>query len=77
MEFIQRFASLPKWARIVLVLLVGLIPAIHRIYRYTETRNENTLIVGVLCVVPLVGGIIQIIDAISIGTENRITVAMD
>ena len=52
MEFIQRFASLPKWARIVLVLLVGLIPAIHRIYRYTETRNENTLIVGVLCVVP-------------------------
>ena len=77
MEFIQRFASLPKWARIVLVLLVGLIPAIHRIYRYTETRNENTLIVGVLCVVPFVGGIIQIIDAISIGTDDRIKMGME
>lgn len=76
MDFIRKFEELPKWAKVILILCAGIVPAAIRINRYFETKNEDTLIVGVLCVVPMAGLVIQIIDTISELTDNKIKFVM-
>lgn len=72
MKIIETFESLPKWAKIVLLVFVGLICPIYRILKYLETKNTNTLIAGVLGFIPFVGTILQVIDIITEVTDNKI-----
>lgn len=72
MKIIETFESLPKWAKVVLLVFVGLICPIYRILKYLETKNTNTLIAGVLALIPFVGTIIQVIDIITEVTDNKI-----
>ena len=72
MKFIETFESLPKWAKIVLLVFVGLISPIYRIIVYLETKNTNILIAGVLGFIPFVGTILQVIDIITEVTDNKI-----
>ena len=77
MDFFKRFEELPKWAKIILIISVPLIPAAFRIFRYFETKNNSTLVVGVLCVLPYVGTVIQIIDVVTEITDNKIKFYME
>lgn len=72
MKIIETFESLPKWAKVVLLVFVGLICPIYRILKYLETKNTNTLIAGILALIPFVGTIIQVIDIITEVTDNKI-----
>jgi Kef-type K+ transport system membrane component KefB len=77
MDFFKKFEELPMWAKIILIIAVPLIPAAFRIFRYFETKNNSTLVVGILCVVPSVGMVFQIIDVVNEITDNRIKFCMD
>ncbi len=72
MKIIETFESLPKWAKVVLLVFVGLICPIYRIIKYLETKNTNTLIAGILALIPFVGTIVQVIDIITEVTDNKI-----
>lgn len=77
MKFIETFEGLPQWAKIVLLLCVGLISASYRILKYLESKNELTLLVGVLAVVPGVGQVVSIIDVISEVQSNKLSFHVD
>jgi type II secretory pathway component PulF len=72
MKIIETFENLPKLAKVLLLIFVGLICPIYRIVKYLETKNTNTLIAAILCFVPVVGTIIQAIDIITEVTDNKI-----
>lgn len=72
MKIIETFESLPKWAKILLIIFVGLICPIYRILKYLESKNTNILIAGILGFIPFVGAIFQVIDIITEITDNKI-----
>lgn len=74
-----KFESLPMWAKVVLLLVVGtLISPIYRILRYFETKNTKTLVAGILMlVIPCVGTVIGIVDIITEITKGSITLLAD
>ena len=70
---IGTFESFPKWAKALLILFTGgIIPAVYRIIKYLDTKNTNTLLVGILALVPCIAPILAIVDIISELTDNRI-----
>ena len=73
MKFIETFESLPKWAKIIFIVLVPLVGATYRVLRYTESKNQATLVWGVLSVVPYAGQVLAIIDIISEIKHNKLT----
>ena len=77
MKFIETFESLPKWAKIVFILCVPIFGANYRMLKYAESKNKDTLHWGVLSVVPFVGQIVGIIDALSEYKNNKITFHID
>lgn len=77
MNIIETFESFPKWAKVLLLVFVGIISALYRIIKYVETKNTKTLLVGVLCFIPCVGQVIQIVDIISELTDNKIKYFVD
>ena len=73
MNIIKTFEELPKWAKALLIFLTGaIIPAVYRILKYLDTKNTNTLLFGILAIVPCIGTVIAIIDIISELTDNKI-----
>ena len=61
------FTDLPFIVKLLLQIFVGgIFGLIFRIIRFTETKTTSTLVVGILCVVPLVCYVTWIIDLISI-----------
>ena len=77
MNFYKAFETLPKWARIVFVLCTGLISANYRILRYLESKNEKTLLFGVLAIVPGAGLIVQVLDIIAIINDEKFKFFVD
>ena len=72
-RIITTFENFPKIAKVILLIFVGLICGIYRIIRYTETKNNATLVVGILAFIPVVGFIIQVLDVVSEIFNNEIT----
>lgn len=74
-----KFESLPMWAKVVLLLVLGtLISPIYRILRYFETKNKKTLVAGILMlVIPCVGTVLGIVDVVTELTQGKITVLAD
>lgn len=78
MNYTHYFDELPKWARLVLLVLVGgLVSGVYRILRYLETKNVVTLVIGIASLAPCLGNIFQIIDIITEITSNKISVLAD
>ena len=74
-----QFEALPKWAKIILLLpflVGGLVSAIYRIIRYTETKNTTTLVVGIVSLFCL-GSILAIVDIVTEITDNKIKFLAD
>jgi uncharacterized membrane protein len=72
-SIITTFENFPKIAKVLLLIFVGIISGIYRIIRYTETKNNATLVAGILAFVPVVGFIIQVLDVVSEIFNNEIT----
>ena len=61
------FTDLPFIVKLLLQIFLGnLFGIIFRILRFVETKTTATLIVAILCVVPVANFVIWIIDLISI-----------
>lgn len=77
-NIIKTFEELPKWAKALLIFFTGsIIPAVYRIIKYLDTKSTNTLLFGILALVPCAGTVIAIIDIISELTDNRIKFMAD
>ena len=71
------FESLPKIAKVLILIFVGVIVSgVYRIVRYLETKNIVTLVVGILCFTGI-GFVIGIIDAVTEILNDRISVFAD
>ena len=78
------YDDLPKIAKIIIPIVLaltgvgaGLLPCAYRILRFAETKNVVTLIVGILCIIPVVGFVASIIDLITMITKEQISVLAD
>jgi len=73
-SIIEQYEALPQIAKVLILIIVGgLVSAIYRIIRYTETKQSSTLLWGILCFVPCVGFIPWIMDIVSEITQNHCT----
>lgn len=72
-SIITTFENFPKIAKVLLLIFVGIISGIYRIIRYTETKNNATLVAGILAFIPVIGFIIQVLDVVSEIFNNEIT----
>ena len=70
------FESLPKIVRIILFIPFWgwVFSALNRIFKYVDKKNTTTLIVGIICVLPIIGFVMSIIDLVTTITDDKITV---
>ena len=72
-SILEAFENLPKIVKVLLFLFVGVISPIYRILRWVDTKNNTTLIVGIIgFFLPL-----WIVDLVTEITSNRVTVCAD
>lgn len=72
---VKWFDGLDKVVRIILLLpwWGWVFAALYRIFKYTESKNTTTLIVGILCVIPIIGFVVSIIDLVTTITSDKLT----
>lgn len=70
------FESLPKIVRIILFIPFWgwVFSALNRIFKYVDKKNTVTLVVGIICVLPIIGFVMAIIDLVTTITDDKITV---
>ena len=70
------FEDLPRIVRIILFIPFWgwIFSALNRIFRYVDKKNVATLVVGILCVIPIIGFIMSILDLITTLTDDKIMV---
>ncbi len=78
-SIIAQFNALDKIVKVLILFFVGwLVSPVYRILRYTETKNNTTLIIGILAFVTgAFFGILAIIDIVTVITDNKISVLVD
>ena len=70
----EQYEALPQIAKILIQLFAGnIISALYRFLRYSETKQQYTLLVGILALLPGISRVIWIIDIATEVTSNRIT----
>lgn len=70
------FESLPKIVRIILFIPFWgwVFSALNRIFKYVNKKNTVTLVVGIICILPIIGFVMSIIDLVTTITDDKITV---
>ncbi len=72
------YDSLPKIARIIIQIVFGwIVGGLYRIFRYLETKNTATLVVGLLGLIPPVDLALWIIDLVQTVTNDKISFYAD
>lgn len=74
------FDGLSKVVRVILLIPIWgwLVSGLYRIFKYVEgNKNVVTLVVGILCIIPVVGFVAAIVDIVTTLTEDKITVLAD
>lgn len=79
----QKFEELPKWLKLVLILLLGwIVGGIYRIVKWAEApegkRNTLTLVAGILgCITAIGNVIVWVCDLVTEILYNKITILAD
>lgn len=75
----MKFDSLDKVIRIILLIPIWgwITSAFYRIFKYAKKGNVVTLLVGVLCIIPVVGFFVSIVDLVTTILDNKIYVLAD
>lgn len=70
------FENLSKVLRIILFIPIWgwVFSALNRIFKYVDKKNVVTLVVGILCIIPIIGFVLSIIDFVTTITSDKITV---
>lgn len=70
----EQYEALPQIAKILIQIFAGnIISALYRFLRYSETKQQYTLLVGILALLPGISRVIWIVDIATEVTSNRIT----
>ena len=73
----ETYESLPKIAKIIIQLLCGaVVGGLYRIAKFLETKNNVTLIAGILNFVGL-GFVFWVVDLVTEILYNKITILAD
>ena len=71
------FDDLDKLVKIILLIPIWgwIFAGLYRIFTYVDNKkNPVTLVMGILCIIPIVGFIFSIIDIVTVATENKIKI---
>lgn len=71
------FDGLDKLVKIILLIPIWgwIFAGLYRIFTYVEKKkNPVTLVMGILCIIPIVGFVFSIIDIVTVATENKIKI---
>lgn len=70
------FEDLPWIVRIILFIPIWgwVFSALNRIFKFVNKKNVVTLVVGILCIIPIIGFVLSIVDLITTILSNKITV---
>ena len=71
------FDGLDKLVKIILLIPSWgwIFAGLYRIFTYVDNKkNPVTLVMGILCIIPIVGFIFSIIDIVTVATENKIKI---
>ena len=75
------FDKQDKVVRIILLIPFWgwLVSGLYRIFKYTKTKNTVSLVLGILCLLPiaLVGFIFSVVDLVTTITEDKIKFLCD
>lgn len=75
------FDKQEKIIRIILLIPIWgwIVALLYRIFKYVDgtTKNTLTLVVGILCVIPLIGFVVSLIDLVTTITKDKITFLAD
>ena len=73
------YDALPKWVKILLQLFLGaFVGGVYRIFKFLETKNPVTLVVGVLVLVTGFGNLIAwVVDLVTTIAHNKIEILAD
>ena len=74
-----QYEGLDKVIKILIQAFLGwlFLSAVYRFIRYSETKNTQTLIAAIVCVIPGVNFVSWIVDLVTEIMSNRITVFAD
>ena len=74
-EILKTYNDLSKILKVIIQLFLGgWVSALYRIFKYFETKNTTTLIIGIVTFfIP----ILAIVDLVTIIMKNEITVLAD
>ena len=74
-----KYEALPKILKLVLQFFFGyIIGGVYRIVRFVEKGNITTLIVGILCLVTVIGNVIAwVVDFVTELTDDKVKVLAD
>ena len=71
------FDGLDKLVKIILLMPIWgwIFAGLYRVFTYVDKKkNPVTLVMGILCIIPIVGFIFSIIDIVTVATENKIKI---
>lgn len=70
------FENLSKVLRIILFIPIWgwVFSALNRIFKFVDKKNVVTLVVGILCIIPIIGFVLSIVDLVTTITSDKITV---
>lgn len=71
------FDGLDKLVKIIILIPIWgwIFAGLYRIFTYVEKKkNPVTLVMGILCIIPIVGFVFSIIDIVTVATENKIKI---
>ena len=72
----KTYDDLPLWLRLIFQLFLGWpISCLYRVFKYTETKNNTTLLVGVLCL--FIGPVFWVLDLVTTLLNGKITLLAD
>ena len=70
------FEDLDKVVRIILFIPIWgwVFSALNRIFKFVDKKNVVTLVVGILCIIPIIGFVLSIVDLVTTITSDKIAV---
>ena len=74
------FDSLSKEIKVILLIPIWgwVFSALYRIFYYVEIEKDvPTLIVGILCIIPVIGFIVSLLDLVTMLTKNSFSICFD
>lgn len=79
MSYCKWFDSQSTLVKILLLIPIWgwIFSGLYRVFKFIDSKNPLTLIIGILCFVCIVGWIASIIDIITVALTGNITVLAD